>query len=99
MKKYGLTKERMISGDSLFFFQLLLPICSPRKSSIPNDERIALYSDVTNYSNLYACDIGLFGRLYAHALKAIKVQELVQFDGVVIQDGTLGGSDAALYQR
>ena len=99
LKKVGLTKERMTSGDALFFYQLLLPICNPKKSGIPSDPRVAFYSDVTNYSNLYACDIGLFGGQYAHAFKAIKVQELVRFDGVIVRDGALGGSNAALYQR
>ena len=86
-------------GDALFFYQLLLPICDPSKSGIPNDPRSPFYSEVTNFTNLYACSIGLFGSQYSHSFKQVKVQELVHFDGVVVRDGALGGSNCALYQR
>ena len=99
LKKMGLTKERMVNGDALFFYQLLLPICSPKKSGIPNDPRTPFYSEATNFTNLYACTIGLLGGQYSHSFKAVKVQELVHFDGVVVRDGALGGSNGALYQR
>ena len=99
LRSLGLNKERMVFGDALFFYQLLLPICNPKKSGIANDPRMAFYSDVTNFSNLYACSIGLLGGQYSHAFKAIRVQELVHFDGVLIRDGALGGSNGALYRR
>ena len=98
LRSLGLTKERMVFGDALFFFQLILPICNPKKSGVPKDPRQAYYSDVTNYSNLYACSIGLLGGQYSHAFKAIKVHELVHFDGVMVRDVALGGSNGALYR-
>ena len=99
LQSLGLNRERMVFGDALFFYQLLLPICNPKKSGIPNDPRHAFYSNVTNYSNLYACSIGLIGAQYSHAFKSIKVDELVHFDGVLVRDGALGGSNGALYRR
>ena len=99
LENLGLTKNRMKMKDALFFYQLLLPICDPRKSGVKNDPRTSFYSEVTNYSNFYACQIGLLGGQYSHAFKPIKVQELLHFDGVVVRDGVLGGSNGALYRR
>ncbi len=51
---------------------------------IPNDPRTLFYSEATNFTILYACSIGLLGGQYSHLFKAVKVQELVRFDGVVV---------------
>ena len=67
--KMGLTKERMIHGGALFFYQLLLPFCNPKKLGIKDDPCTAFYSKVTNFSNQYACSIGLVGGQYLHAFK------------------------------
>ena len=99
LKQLGLTKEKMQMCDALFFYQLLLPVCNPKKSGVPNDPRIAFYSEVLNHSNLYACSLGLVGGQYSHAFKAIKIQELVHWDGILFCDGALGGSNGAIYQR
>ena len=32
--KMGLTTARMIEGEALFFYQLLLPICNPKRLGI-----------------------------------------------------------------
>jgi hypothetical protein len=37
LETLGLTKERMIKGDALFFHQLLLPMCDPKMSGINGD--------------------------------------------------------------
>ena len=95
----GLAKERMIHGDTLFFYQLLLPFCNPKKSRIKDDPRTAFYSKVTNFSDLYTYSIGLSGGQYLHAFNSIKMPELVHFDGVLLRDGVLGGSNGSLYQR
>ena len=47
---------------------------------------------------LYACSIGLLEGQYSHAFDAIKVQELIYFDGVFIRDGALVGRNGALYR-
>jgi hypothetical protein len=59
----------------------------------------AYYSKVTNFSNLYACSLGLIGGQCSHASRNIKVQELLHFDGVVVRDGAHGGSNGSIYQR
>ena len=99
LERLGLTKEKMQMGDALFFLQLLLPICDPKKSGVTADPRLPFYSEVVNHSNLYACSLGLVGGQYSHAFKPIKVHELVHWDGVLVRDGALGGSNGALYQR
>ena len=63
------------------------------------DPKIPFYSLVTNYTNIYACAIGLLGGQYSHVYKPVKVQELIHFDGVVVRDSILGGSNGALYRR
>jgi hypothetical protein len=35
-----LTKKRIVEGDALFFFQLLLPMGDPKKSGIDDDPRL-----------------------------------------------------------
>lgn len=85
--------------DALFFYQLLLPICDPKKSGIPGDPRKPFYSEVCKFSNTYACEQGLFSGQYGHAFKQVRFDELVHFDGTVVRDGALGGSSGALYRR
>ena len=99
LQQLGLTKEKMQLCDALFFYQLLLPICNPKKSGVPNDPRIPFYSDVVNHSNLYASSLGLVGGQYSHAFKAIKIQELIHWDGILVRDGALGGSNGSIFQR
>jgi hypothetical protein len=96
--RMGLTSERMLRGDALFFYQLLLPICDPTKSGIKGDPRKAFYSKVEGFTNSYAYSIGL-GGAYGHRFKSIDLHELVHFDGVVVRDGVRGGSNGALYRR
>jgi hypothetical protein len=98
LETLGLTKERMVKGDALFFHQLLLPMCDPKMSGITDDPRKAFYSQVETFSNLYAIHIGLGGS-YGHKFKNIVLDELVHFDGVVIRDGVKGGSNGAIYRR
>jgi hypothetical protein len=37
LEMLGLTKERMVKGDVLFFHHLLLPMCDPKMSGINAD--------------------------------------------------------------
>jgi hypothetical protein len=96
--RMGLTSQRMISCDALFFYQLLLPMCDPAKSGINADPRKAFYSKVEGFTNSYAYSIGLGGS-YGHRFKTVDLHELVHFDGVVVRDGVRGGSNGALYRR
>jgi hypothetical protein len=98
LKRMGLTEERMTTGDALFFHQLLLPICDPKRSGIQDDPRKPFYSEVERFSNIYAFGIGLGGS-YGHTFKTITLDELVRYDGVVVRDGVRGGSNGALHRR
>jgi hypothetical protein len=98
LERMGMTPERMQNHDALFFYQLLLPICDPKRSDIVDDPRKPFYCQVESYSNSYAYSIGLGGS-YGHKFRVIELHELVRYDGVVVQDGVRGGSDGALYRR
>ncbi len=40
LKQYGLTIQRMKAFYSLFFLQLLLPICNPEQSGVKDDKDV-----------------------------------------------------------
>jgi hypothetical protein len=71
-------------------------MCNPACSDIDNDPRKPFYSKVKAFSGLYASSIGLCGA-YGHKVKAIGLDELIHFDGVVTGDGFCGESNGALY--
>jgi hypothetical protein len=98
LETLGLTKERMVQGNALFFSQLILPMCDPKMSGMGADPRKAFYSKVETFSKLYAIQIGLGGS-YGPRFKNTVLDELVQFDGVVIPDGFKGGSNGAVHRR
>jgi hypothetical protein len=98
LETLGLTQERMVKGDALFFHQLLLPVCDPTMLGIADDPQKAFYRQVETFSNLYAIHIGLGGS-YGHKFKNIVLDELVHFDGVVIGDGVRGGSNGAIHRQ
>jgi hypothetical protein len=50
----GLTRQRIVEGDALFFFQLLVPIIAPSESGIKDDPRMGYYKDVARHTNMYA---------------------------------------------
>ena len=93
LKKLGMSKTRMDTKDFLFFYQLLLPICDISKSGIANDPRLSYYSNVEEWSNMYACKLGL-GGTYGHAFKNLTARELMVHDGCIVRDGVRGGNGA-----
>jgi hypothetical protein len=56
LHKCGLSKERMVAEDALFFHKLLLPMCSPSKSTIPDDGRQTYYTSVMDWTAMYAIE-------------------------------------------
>jgi hypothetical protein len=56
LRKCGISKERMVAEDSLLFHNLLLPMCSPSKSTIPDDGRHAYYTSVMDWTSMYAIE-------------------------------------------
>jgi hypothetical protein len=93
-----LTKTRIMEGDALYFRQLLLPMCDPKKSGIEDDPRLPYYSVVENWSSKYAAITGMTGS-YGHAFKLPTIEELMHFGSAVIRNGVLGGLDGALLQH
>ena len=98
LKKLGLTASKMHDIDALFFLQLILPICNPSWSGIVNDPRTSYYHDVSCFTNQYKYSTGT-GASYGHTWNAVTVKELVIFDGILVRDGVLGGSQGAIYRR
>ena len=82
--------------DALFFYQLVLPICDTTLNL--GDPRMSFYLEVCRFSTIYAAELGL-GMGYGHAFKAIQIYELVQWDGIIVQDGVRGGSKGAVIRR
>ena len=80
------------------FYQLLLPFCDTGNNGVHNDPRMAYYSQVESWTNAYALQIGLGGS-YGHEFKNVLINELVNFDGILVKDGVKGGSDGAIYRR
>lgn len=99
LHKMGLSKKRLLMHDPLFFYQLLLPICRIDKSDIQDDPRKPYYSDVAIFTQKYAFELGLGGS-YGHEFKQVLVPEMLQFDGILMRDGVLGGSvDGGIHRR
>ena len=59
---------------------------------------MSYYSQVETWTNAYALQLGLGGS-YGHRFNNVMIQELVNFDGVLVKDGVKGGSDGAIYRR
>ena len=85
LKKLGLTKDRMSEADgapdSLFFYQLLLPIHDTRNggSGIENDPRKPFYPHVGECAEVHAItDVKVRGSGRGHRFKETLPQELVQ---------------------
>ena len=104
LKKMGLTKERMGLGgidaevDALFFYQLILPICNPQLSGIQDDPRKPYYHNVECFTNTSKLSSGQ-GVSYGHQWNLTNTKELVNFDGILVRDGVLGGTQGALHRR
>ena len=94
----GLTKTRLLRHDALFFWQLLFPICDPKRSGIPDDPRLPFYSEVERCSQKYAMSQGMGGS-YGHEFKPVTSKELLHFDMAVVRDGVKGGMDCAIFRR
>ena len=98
LKKYGLTKPKMVACDALFFYQLILPLCNPTYSGIEKDERTSYYVEAERCTNMSKYETGMGGS-YGHQWTATTAKELANFDGILVMDGVLGSSDGALHRR
>ena len=73
-------------------------MCDPQQSGIENDRRTSYYFDVEKYTNMSKAESGVGGS-YGHSWKPTTAAEMIRFDGILIKDGVLGGTDGALYHR
>ena len=89
-RKHGLTKERMKNDDALFFLQMILPICDPKKSGIEDDDRMPFYTVLRPHSNTYAFGERGWGGGYGHQFPPTDKPELVNFTGVALRHGSRG---------
>lgn len=54
LKSLGLTQDRMVKCDALFFYQLLLPLIDPKHTGVKDNPRMGYYEQVATHTNLYA---------------------------------------------
>ena len=103
LHKLGLNKMRMMekdgAPDALFFHQLLLPIHDVGNKTVEGDPRKAYYPDVSSFMNGYAAFELKILSGYGHKYEPVEPSEVVRWDGSVIMDGVLGGSNGAFLRR
>ena len=86
LKKMGLTKDRMVAGDALFFFQLLVPLHDTTKTGINDDPRKSFYTEIADWTNLYALEVKKWGGNYSRPFKQCIAEDIIHFDGIVIRN-------------
>ena len=98
LQQLGLTAERM-KCDPLFFLQLLLPFCDPKRSGVDGDGRMPFFTNASIYTNGYAVMEKGWGAGYGHEFKLVTEQDLVRWLGVPIRHGARDGSASGLHRR
>jgi hypothetical protein len=103
LHRLGLTPQRMRGADSLpdvlFFYQLLLPLHDTSKT-VANDPRTGFYQYVEKFSLLYAVtELNLLTSGYGTYSRAATAFEFLKWDGSIVMDGVLGGSQGAFFRR
>ena len=101
LAKLGLNEGRMGKTgetDALFFYQLILPICNPQHSGVKDDPRKSYYHDIEGYTNSSRYHSGMGGS-YGHEWNPVNLKELTNWDGILIRDGVLGGTQGAIHRR
>lgn len=87
------------SPDALFWWQLLLPIhdIANNGSGIVDDPQKGYYPHIAKCTEVYAItDLKLRGSRCGHQFRETSPQELLKWDGVLVFDGVLGGSNGAM---
>lgn len=103
LRGLGLNAQRMRGDDglpdSLFFYQLLLPMHDTTKT-VAGDPRVPYYQEVAKYSLLYAVsELGLLTSGYGTYNKPATFADFLHWDGSIVMDGVLGGSAGAFFRR
>ncbi len=86
LKKMGLSKHRMEQCDTLFFYQLILPIVNPAMSGIEGDTRMGYYQDVARNTNMYAFGVKNRGGTCGHFFRPTTAEELLVWHGIVCRN-------------
>jgi hypothetical protein len=86
LKKMGLTKQRMLECNALFFYQLILPIVDPAMSGIDGDTRMGYYKDVARNTNMYAFGVKNRGGTRLHVFRPKSAEESLVWDGIVCRN-------------
>ena len=72
-----LMSNRM-KDDASFFYQLILPICDPKKSDIENDNRIPYFTMAVICTNIYAAGM-MAGSGVGHDWSSVSAPELLRW--------------------
>jgi hypothetical protein len=84
-KSLGMSRERMVRRDALFFFQLILPIHRIDKTDIVDDGRKDFFAAAASFSNLYAVTKLEWGD-YDNTFKPTSARELVNWIGALTRN-------------
>jgi hypothetical protein len=88
----------MQNSDPLFFYQMLFPICDPKRSSVDNDGRMPYFSVASICTNVYAVASGA-GSGFGHEWVVVSAPELVKWTACPIRNGALDGKSSTLPAR
>eukprot|EP00957_Ditylum_brightwellii_P077142 5862664-Ditylum_brightwellii.AAC.2 len=72
-------------------------MCGISKSGIRNDPCKSYYSKVEKYTDIYAAQLGL-GGAYSKKFEHINIEELMQWDRIILCDSVRGGLNGAIYR-
>jgi hypothetical protein len=98
LRKHGLTENRMIEKDALFFYQLLFPISNPKSSGVEGDHRMPYFTYAAICTNMYASGLGSGIGVGRH-WRSVTVEELVHWTACPIRNGALDGNPGTLTSR
>ena len=73
-------------------------MCEVSKSGIVDNPRINYDANIEGFIYKYIGTIRV-ASLYAHSFHPVKIQELVRFNGILVQDRVLGSSNGVIYRR
>ena len=72
-------------------------MCHPSKSDIVTDPIVLYFTSMESFTNIYKFGTGQGGG-YGHDWKNVVVDDLVQFNVILVRGGVIGGSNGALYK-
>ena len=98
LKRHGINKHK-VKNSPLAFLQLLLPICDPKQSGIPDDGRMPFVTDARQYTNTYATTDKGMGGAYNHHFDLVDEIELLRWMAVPIRHGARGGCPGHIHSR